>query len=113
VVKWRRQYAGSGLAGLGDAPRGGGPVKVLTDDAVCEILAATLTPPPESLGAQGITHWSARRLADWLRRARKLQVSHDSITRVWRRFGLQAHCTEGFKFSTDPQLDAKIRDVVG
>jgi transposase-like protein len=25
VVKWRRQYAGAGLAGLEDAPRPGGP----------------------------------------------------------------------------------------
>ena len=35
-----------------------------------EILAATVTPPPESLRAAGVTHWSSRRLADWLRRAR-------------------------------------------
>jgi|SRR5271157_791813 len=63
VIKWRRQYAGSGLAGLEDAPRGGGPVTVLTGEAVCEILAATVTPPPESLRAQAVTHWSARRLA--------------------------------------------------
>jgi len=61
----------------------------------------------------GVTHWSSRRLADWLRRTRKINVSHDSISRLWRRFSLQPHRTEGFKFSTDPQLDAKVRDVVG
>jgi transposase len=86
---------------------------VLTDEVVCEILAATVTPPPGSLQAQGVTHWSSRRLADWLRRARKINVSHDSISRLWRKFCLQPHRTEGFKFSTDPQLDAKVRDVVG
>jgi hypothetical protein len=68
---------------------------------------------PEPLRAQGITHWSARRLADWLRTDRNKAVSHDSVIRVWHRFGLQPHRTEGFKFSTDPQLDAKVRDVVG
>jgi transposase len=31
VVKWRRQYAEDGLAGLEDAPRPGGPKTVLTD----------------------------------------------------------------------------------
>jgi transposase len=113
VIKWRRQYAGRGLAGLEDAPRGGGPVTVLTGQTVCEILAATVTPPPEALRARGVTHWSARRLAAWLGSVRKLEVSHDSITRVWRRFCLQPHRTGGFKFSTDPQLDAKVRDVVG
>src|SRR5436190_6010853 len=113
VVKWRRQYAEAGLCGLEDAPRPGGPKTVLTGAAISEILSATVTAPPESLRAAGVTHWSARRLADWLRRSKKLQVSHDSITRLWRRFCLQPHRTEGFRFSTDPQLEAKIRDVVG
>ena len=113
VIKWRRQYAERGLAGLEDAPRPGGPKTVLTEEVVGQILAATVTPPPESLRAQGVTHWSSRRLADWLRQAREISVSHDSITVLWRRFCLQPHRTEGFKFSTDPQLEAKVRDVVG
>jgi transposase len=113
VIKWRRQYAGSGLAGLADAPRPGGPKTVLTDRTISEILSATVTPPPESLRAMGVTHWSSRRLAGWLRRTRRVSVSHDSIARLWRRFCLQPHRTEGFKFSTGPQLEAKIRDVVG
>jgi transposase len=113
VIKWRRQYARSGLAGLEDAPRGGGPVTVLTERTVCEILAATVTPPPESLQKQGITHGSSRRLADWLGRSGKIAVSHDSVTRVWRRFCVQPHRSEGFRFSTDPGLDAKVRDVAG
>ncbi|HXQ55246.1 MAG TPA: IS630 family transposase [Actinomycetes bacterium] len=113
VVKWRRQYAEAGLAGLEDAPRPGGPKTVLTGEAVCEILSATVTPPPESLRAAGVTHWSSRRLADWLRRTKKITVSHDSISRLWRKFCLQPHRTEGFKFSTDPRLEAKVRDVVG
>ena len=113
VIKWRRQYAEDGLAGLEDAPRPGGPRRVLTDEAISEILSATVTPPPGALAAQGVTHWSSRRLADWLRRAKGLEVSHDSITRLWRKFCLQPHRSEGFKFSTDPQLDAKVRDVVG
>jgi transposase len=113
VVKWRRQYAEGGLAGLEDAPRPGGPRRVLTDKAVAEILSATVTPPPQALRERGLTHWSSRRLAEWLARTRKIEVSHDSITRLWRRFCLAPHRTEGFKFSTDPQLEAKVRDVVG
>jgi transposase len=113
VIKWRRQYAQRGLAGLQDAPRPGGPKTVLTGEVVCEILAATVTPPPESLRAAGVTHWSSRRLADWLRQDKGIRVSHDSITVLWRKFCLAPHRTEGFKFSTDPQLEAKVRDVVG
>jgi transposase len=113
VIKWRRQYADAGLAGLEDAPRPGGPRRVVTPAVMQEILAATVTPPPQALRAQGVTHWSSRRLAEWLRTHRGIAVSHDSISVLWRRFCLQPHRTEGFKFSTDPQLEAKIRDVVG
>jgi transposase len=43
VVKWRRQYAEDGLAGLEDAKRPGGPRRVLTEQAISEILSATVT----------------------------------------------------------------------
>jgi transposase len=113
VVKWRRRYAGAGLAGLQDARRPGGPKTVLTGRGISEILAATVTPPPGALRELGATHWSARRLAAWLGRHKGLVVSHDTITRLWRRFCLAPHRTEGFKFSTGPHLEAKVADVVG
>ena len=113
VVKWRRQYAADGLAGLEDAPRPGRcPRTVLTDEAIGEILSATVTPPPESLRAAGIA-LVHRRLAVWLCRAKGLQVSHDSIARLWRRFCLAPHRTKRIKFFTDPRLEAKVGDVVG
>jgi transposase len=49
VIKWRRQYAEEGLAGLEDAPRPGGPKMVMTDEVISEILSATVTPLPEAL----------------------------------------------------------------
>jgi transposase-like protein len=59
VTLWRRRYEAQGLAGLGDEPRSGAPPR-LTQARKGEILAATLAPPPESLG---VTHWSSRLLA--------------------------------------------------
>src|SRR5271169_870998 len=41
VIKWRRQYARDGLAGLEDAPRACGPKTVLTEEAISAILSAT------------------------------------------------------------------------
>jgi transposase len=35
------------------------------------------------------------------------------VARIWRKWNLQPWRTETFKFSTDPALDSKIRDVVG
>src|SRR6478735_3992591 len=113
VILWRRRYAERGIAGLDDAPRPGGPVSVMTPEVIAQVLADTVTPPPEALRAQGVTHWSARRLADWLGRHRGIAISHDRIATLWSKFCLQPHRVEGFKFSTDPDLDAKIRDVVG
>ena len=54
-----------------------------------------------------MTHWSARLLAD------QLGVSFASVARIWRKWELQPWRVETFKFSTDPELDAKVRDVVG
>jgi transposase len=51
VIKWRRQYAEDGLAGLDDAARPGGPKTVLTGKTITEILSATVTPPPQALRA--------------------------------------------------------------
>jgi transposase-like protein len=100
VIKWRDRYAAHGLAGLDDEARSGRPKTV--DDAA--IIAATLDPPPERLG---VTHWSTRLLA------RQLGVGDATVARAWRRYHVQPWRRETFKFSTDPALEAKIRDVVG
>ena len=103
VILWRQRYAERGLDGLGDRPRSGRPQTVRRDRRA-EILATTLSPPPEHLG---VTHWSTRLLAD------QLGCSHHTVARVWAEHDLKPWRTETFKFSTDPQLEAKVRDVVG
>ena len=45
--------------------------------------------------------------------AKAAGLSHTMVGRIWRTFGLQPHLTESFKLSPDPQLIAKVRDVVG
>src|ERR1700730_1098390 len=47
------------------------------------------------------------------RRAKGISVSHASISALWRKVCLHPHRTEGLKFSTGPQLEARVRDVVG
>jgi len=103
VIHWRQRYERGGLAALADAPRPGAPRR-LPEDIREVILAATLAPPPPALG---VTHWSSRLLG------RHLRVSHMTVARVWREYGLQPWRQETFKFSTDPELEAKVRDIVG
>ena len=100
VRSWRERYRVGGLGNLGDLARSGRPATV--DET--SVIAATLDPPPPRLG---VTHWSARLLAD------HLGVSFATVARIWRRWGLRPWKAETFKFSTDPELEAKIRDVVG
>jgi hypothetical protein len=81
-------------------PEPGRPPKV----DVTAVVLTTLEPPPERLG---VTHWSSRLLAD------RLGISNVWITRIWRKWELQPWKRETFKSSTDPELEANIRDVVG
>src|SRR3954447_11079564 len=100
VDLWRNRYRDRGLAGLADEDRPGRPRTV--DPR--RIVEATLTPPPKSLG---VTHWSSRLLAQ------RLGVSHVTIAQAWKDFGVKPWKAETFKFSTDPELEAKVIDVVG
>jgi transposase len=100
VNLWRARYVESGMAGLVEEKRPGRPRRV--DRAA--IIAATLTPPPKGLG---VTHWSSRLLAP------RLGVDHATVAAVWKEYGVKPWKAETFKFSTDPELVAKVRDVVG
>src|SRR4051812_5899666 len=108
VVTWRRRYAEHGLAGLEDHPRPGSP-SPLPDALRDRVLELTLTSPPTAFGA---THWSSRLLATALA-GEGTPISHATIARIWHRFGVQPWRAQTFKFSTDPELEGKIRDVVG
>jgi hypothetical protein len=100
VNKWRSRYAERGLDGLSDDPRPG-PARTVDQR---RIITDTLTPPPRSLG---VTHWSSRLLAH------RLGVSHVTIAEAWKQFGVKPWKADTFKFSTDPELEAKVTDVVG
>jgi transposase len=100
VITWRGRYEREGVDGLFDHNRSGRP-RVLDRD---KVLATTLAPPPKKYG---VTHWSSRLLAD------HLGIGHGTVARLWRDFGIQPWRSETFKFSTDPQLVAKVTDIVG
>ena len=100
VAVWRRRYRGEGLAGLRTKPRAGRPRRI-TAARERAVVGATLRKP------KAATHWSARRLA------KEVGFSPATVHRIWRKYGLQPHRVETFKFSTDPQFEAKLADIVG
>jgi len=100
VLTWRGRYEAGGVTALEDLDRPGRPVQV--DQS--EVVVATLEKPPDRLG---VTHWSSRLLA------KELGLGNATVAKIWRKWNLQPWRVETFKFSTDPELDAKVRDVVG
>lgn len=103
VIKWRDRYAEAGIDALVDLPRPGRQREIDEVAVLAETLADKGKPPPEL----GVTHWSSRLMAT------RLGISFASVARIWRKWNIQPHRVETFKFSTDPELEPKLRDVVG
>lgn len=103
VRRWRNRYQEHGVQGLDDVQRPGKPKKIDELALVADTLANDGKPPAEL----GISHWSARIMAE------RHGISFSSVARIWRRWKIQPHRIETFKFSTDPELESTLRDVVG
>src|SRR6202008_4919154 len=101
VGKWRSRFLKQRLEGLYDEPRPGAP-RTVSDAQVEQVVIRTLESTP-----RGETHWSTRGLA------KATGLSRMTISRIWHAFGLQPHRTDTFKFSPDPLLVEKVRDIVG
>ena len=101
VGLWRKRVAAKGIDGLFDEPRPGAP-RTISDAAVEKVVVETLERTP-----RGATHWSTRDMA------KHQGLSHTTVRRIWRAFGLQPHRSETFTISRDPRLVEKVRDIVG
>jgi len=101
VSRIRKRFTEERVAGLRDRPRSGRP-PTLTPRRIARVVALTLQPPPA-----GLTHWTTSEMATCT------GLSRSMIHRLWRAHGLQPHRVETFKFTTDPEAEEKIRDIVG
>jgi transposase len=109
VDRWVDRYADNGLAGLEDGSRAA-PREQVPATVRARILALSrATPPVET----GLSHWSSRQLAAYLKRTEGVSVSWHYVAKLWRDNDLQPHRQGTFKLSKDPRFAEKVADIVG
>ncbi|WP_155849565.1 helix-turn-helix domain-containing protein, partial [Arthrobacter sp. H20] len=76
VLKWRNRYAEGGIEALSDVQRPGREREIDELALIADTLTNDGIPPAEL----GISHWSARVMAE------RHGVSFSSVARIWRRW---------------------------
>lgn len=100
VLSWRERYAHGGIAALEDALRPG----PRPAPGYSRIVAESLRPVPDAPAA---SRGSSRMLAA------RLGISNSTLTRAWRACGVRPGAAGMSRFSTEPELVAKVGDIVG
>lgn len=102
VLLWRNRFIKMGSTGLLRIKEGRGRKPEIAEGKIEAIIQDTLhTTPPDA------THWSTRSLA------KKHNVSHDFVKKIWHANGLKPHLVKTFKLSNDPNFVEKLKDIVG
>jgi len=107
IDKWIGRYEQYGLAGLANRISPGAP-RTIPARIRGRVLALTRQTPPAELG---ISHWSAAKMAAWIKKTEGVSVSQPWVSRLWREHGLQPWRQGTFKISKDPEFEEKVRDV--
>ena len=102
ISRWRKRFLESGVAGLLETRHPGQKPTVITPKLQARVLDATRRKPKD-----GSTHWSVRKLA------RELNLSKDTVHRIWRAAGVKPHRLERYMASNDPDFETKAADVIG
>ena len=102
VRLWRERFSAAGIAGLEEDAPGRGRPALYDERTTAQVLSVTLGRPPK-----GETHWSSRAVAE------RVGISPGTVLRIWHEHQLQPQRTRSFKASTDPELEAKVTDVIG
>jgi transposase len=109
VDRWVGRYAEHGLAGLEERKRGAGREQVPARVAARILALTRMSPPAET----GLSHWSSRAMAAYLKRAEGITVSWHYVAKLWRDNDLKPHRQGTFKLSKDPAFAEKVADIVG
>src|SRR5713101_3187860 len=102
VRRWRDYFAEAGVAGLIKGRSKPPGKKPIARDLKLRIVEKTVKERPANA-----THWSVRTMAE------AVGISHTSVQRIWKEYGLKPHLVRTFKVSKDPDFASKVRDITG
>ncbi len=102
ISRWKKRFLADGVNGLLEGQHPGQKPTVITPRLQARVLEATRRKPKD-----GSTHWSVRKLA------RELNLSKDTVHRIWRTAGVKPHRLERYMASDDPDFEAKAADIIG
>ena len=109
VDLWLSRYGAEGVAGLSNRSQSA-PREQVPGVVRARVLALTRTSPPAETG---LSHWSSREMAAFLKRTEGVSVSHQYVAKPWRDSGLAPRRQGTFKLSRDPGFAEKVADIVG
>ena len=98
---WRKRFLDQGIMGLYEEPKPGTP-RTVSDETLATLIQETLNSAPPNG-----THWTCRTMAQ------HMDVSKDTVHRIWTTFNIQPHRQKHFTLSTDRFFVEKVRDIVG
>jgi transposase len=101
ISRWKKRFQADGVNGLLERQHPGQKPTVITPKLQARVLEATRRKPKD-----GSTHWSVRKLA------RELNLSKDTVHRIWRMAGVKPHRLERYMASDDPDFESKAADII-
>jgi transposase len=102
VSRIRRRFVEGGVAGLAERPKTGRKDHALSLEKVQQIIDLAMSPPPP-----GRSRWTTRLLG------KQVGITGSAVSDVLRRHEIKPHLVRTYKVSRDPDLAAKVKDVVG
>ena len=102
ISRWKKRFLQLRVSGLAELRHPGQKPTVITPRLQAKVLEATRRRPKD-----GSTHWSVRKLA------RELNLSKDTVHRIWKTAGVKPHRLERYMASDDPDFETKAADIIG
>src|SRR6266404_1642690 len=102
IARWKKRFLEDGMNGLIEVRHPGQKPTVITATLQARVLEATRRKPKD-----GSTHWSVRKLA------RELNLSKDTVHRIWRTAGVKPHRLKRYMASDDPDFETKAAEIIG